>query len=276
MGDNRRVTTPGDTTTTAAPPRSSARSARPDAACAAAVDQARAAAEEEAPTGSVGAHLAVDAEGERVVTHLFECLDPGYRGWRWAVTLARVPRGRHVTVDEVVLLPGPGSLLAPAWVPWSQRLRPGDLGPGDVLPSAPDDPRLIAGLTGEDDLEGLASLAPLHPGQWEIGLGRERVLSELGRLEAADRWLAGDHGPESALAKAAPGRCATCGFLLVVGGPLGQAFGLCANEMSPSDGHAVSLAHGCGAHSAADADTAPVTEPVRDDIGYDVLDLGHS
>lgn len=244
----------------------------------AAVEQARAAAAEEAPSGTVGAHLTADAEGDRVVTHLFECLEPGYRGWRWAVTVARASRARTVTVDEVVLLPGPDSLLAPAWLPWSERLRPGDLGPGDVLPTAPDDPRLVAGLTGEDDLEGLSSPSPLQPGQWEIGLGRERVLSELGRLEAADRWLAGDHGPESAMAKAAPGRCATCGFLLVIGGPLGQAFGLCANEISPSDGHVVALAHGCGGHSSVDVDSASAGngEPVRDEVGYDVLDLGHS
>jgi hypothetical protein len=213
-----------------------------------------------------------------VVTHLFACQDPGYRGWRWAVTVARASRARTVTVDEVVLLPGPDSLLAPAWVPWSERVRPGDLGPGDVLPADPDDPRLVPGLTGSDDLEGLASPSPLSPGQWEVGLGRERVLSELGLVEAADRWTAGEHGPDSAMAKAAPARCASCGFLVVVGGPLGQAFGICANELSPSDGHVVSLAHGCGAHSQADADTAPVpvTEPVRDDVGYDLLDLGHS
>ena len=80
------------------------------------------------------------------------------------------------------------------------------------------------------------------------------------------------------MAKAAPGRCATCGFLLVIGGPLGQAFGLCANEISPSDGHVVALAHGCGGHSSVDVDSASAGngEPVRDEVGYDVLDLGHS
>jgi hypothetical protein len=274
VGDNHPVTP-----VEAPAPRRAPRAAKLDSVGAAAVDAARAAAEQEAPDGAVGGHLEVVAEGDRVVTHLFSCLDPGYHGWRWAVTVARVPRARSVTVDEVVLLPGAESLLAPPWLPWSDRVRPGDLGPGDVLPADPLDPRLVPGVSGEDDLEGLTSQAPLQPGQWEIGLGRERVLSELGRDEAADRWWAGDHGPESAMAKAAPARCTSCGFLLVIGGPMGQAFGLCANEMSPSDGHAVALDHGCGAHSAADVDAGsvvPVADPVRDDLGYDALDLGHS
>ena len=84
----------------------------------------------------VGAHLGVEATGDRVVTHLFECLDSAYDGWRWAVTVARAPRSKIVTVDESVLLPGPESLLAPTWVPWHDRLRPGDVGIGDLLPAS--------------------------------------------------------------------------------------------------------------------------------------------
>ena len=48
-------------------------------------------------------------------------------------------RRHHVhgaaTVDELALLPGPDALVAPPWVPWSERLAPGDLGVGDVLPT---------------------------------------------------------------------------------------------------------------------------------------------
>ena len=50
----------------------------------------------------------MQAEGERIVTHLFDCADPAYTGWRWAVTVARAPRSKVVTVSETVLLPGPG------------------------------------------------------------------------------------------------------------------------------------------------------------------------
>jgi hypothetical protein len=220
----------------------------PDMVCAAALDEARAAAEMDAPAGAVGAHLGILSEGERIATHLFECLQEGYRGWRWAVTVARVPRGRTVTIDEVVLLPGPDSLLAPPWVPWSDRVLPGDLGVGDVLPTPADDPRLVPGFTDADALEGVDSPSPLMPGMWEIGLGRVRVLSDIGRLDAADRWHE-VRGPESPLAKSAPAPCLSCGFLLPLGGPMGQAFGVCANEMSPVDGCVVALDHGCGAHS---------------------------
>ena len=111
------------------------RTREPDQACAEAVDLARAAVNDAVGAGLVGEHLDAQAEGERVVTHLFACEDPGYSGWRWAVTVARAPRSRVVTVDETVLLPGPAALLAPPWVPWQDRLQPGDLGVGDLLPA---------------------------------------------------------------------------------------------------------------------------------------------
>jgi Protein of unknown function (DUF3027) len=128
------------------------RSRTPDRLCAEAVDLARSAAEEVAAPGIVGEHVSVVADGDRVVTHLFECKDFGYRGWRWAVTVARASRAKVVTLDETVLLPGTDALLAPEWVPWSERLRPGDMGPGDLLPTEADDLRLEPGYTGEDDL----------------------------------------------------------------------------------------------------------------------------
>ena len=113
------------------------RTREPDQACAEAVDLARDALIAVVGATQVGAHLGVQAEGERIVTHLFESADPAYAGWRWAVTVTRAPRSKVVTVSETVLLPGPGSLLAPDWVPWQDRLRPGDLGVGDLLPAPP-------------------------------------------------------------------------------------------------------------------------------------------
>ncbi|MHC3456249.1 DUF3027 domain-containing protein, partial [Streptomyces prasinus] len=56
-----------------------------------------------------------------------------------------------VTVDEAVLLPGPDARLAPEWVPWSARLRPGDMGPGDLRPTDAEDLRLEPGDSGEDE-----------------------------------------------------------------------------------------------------------------------------
>ncbi|RMI33916.1 DUF3027 domain-containing protein [Actinomadura harenae] len=240
-----------------------------DAACAEAVDVARAAAEETAAPGRVGEHLGLRAEAERVVTHYFACLDPGYKGWRWAVTVARASRARLVTVDECVLLPGDDALLAPAWVPWLERLRPGDLGPGDLMPTAPGDPRLAAGFTDtEDEAERQV--------QWELGLGRVRVLSAEGRDEAAERWYDGTAGPRAPIAASAPAQCATCGFYVTLGGGLRQLFGACANGYAPDDGRVVSADHGCGAHSEA-VNLPPVSEhgpPVLDELDVEIVSDG--
>ncbi|MEU2080540.1 DUF3027 domain-containing protein [Streptomyces albus] len=239
-----------------------ARSRRaPDRLCAEAVELARAAAEETAGPGAVGAWLEAVADADRVVTHFFEAQEPGYRGWRWAVTVARASRAKNVTVDESVLLPGPDAVLAPEWVPWSERLRPGDLGPGDLLPTDADDLRLEPGFTGEDeplpdspvaDRPGDAgpSRAAIAAVAEEIGMGRPRVLSRFGLHTAADRWEE-SYGPKTPMAQAAPASCMSCGFLVPMAGSLRQAFGVCANEYSPADGHVVSLSFGCGGHSEA-------------------------
>jgi hypothetical protein len=213
-------------------------------------------------------------EGERLATHLFACTNPAYRGWRWAVTVTRADGFDEVTITDAVLLPGPDSLIAPAWVPWAERVRPGDLGPGDVLPTSANDLRLVPGFTDEDSLEGLSSLAPLSPGMWELGLGRARVLSVLGRDEATERWEEGDFGAESPMAKAAGQPCGTCGFLMILGGTLGQAFGVCANAFAPADGRVVALNYGCGAHSEVEGgESENIAVVVTDEESWDNVDL---
>ncbi|MGV1005541.1 MAG: DUF3027 domain-containing protein [Candidatus Nanopelagicales bacterium] len=227
------------------------RSAALDPACKAATEQARSALLEIAPSEHIGEYLGAQADEERVVTHRFAASAPGYRGWAWAVTVARASRARVVTVDEIVLMPGGEALLAPEWVPWSERVAPGDLGVGDVLPAAPDDDRLCPGWSALDDLAAAADDSPLRPPGWELGLGRKRVLSLIGRDEAAERWRNGDTGPATPMARSAPGTCSTCGFLMPIGGPTGAAFGVCANLFAPADGRIVALDFGCGAHSEA-------------------------
>jgi hypothetical protein len=231
----------------------------------------------------VGDHRGVHAEGERIVTHLFDCADPAYAGWRWAVTVTRAPRSKVVTVSETVLLPGPGSLLAPDWVPWHDRLRPGDLGVGDLLPAPADDERLVplVALEGDDavidwfapDAED-EDLGPGEPGELP-GPGRSRVLSVFGREGASERWYTSEHGPRSPLAHAAPAQCVSCGFFVPLSGELGRFFGACANAYAPDDGRVVSSDHGCGAHSEslADAEAARTVAPVIDEFGYDLVDL---
>ncbi|MEZ0165742.1 DUF3027 domain-containing protein [Kineococcus sp. LSe6-4] len=257
--------------TVTAPAKRARRPRKPtlDAAAAGAVDLARAAAEEVAEDGTVGEHLGAAPEGDRVVGHTFACLLPGYRGWRWTVTVTRASRARNVTVSEVCLLPGEDALQPPVWLPWAQRLAPGDVGPQDTLPRTADDPLLMQGFeeTGEEDVDRVAFE--------ELGLGRERVLSPLGRDEAARRWYEGDRGPRTEIAENAKGQCSTCGFFLALPGSLRQVFGVCASEWSPEDGRVVSADHGCGAHSETDVEVTPdePSTPVVDDLSPDALDL---
>jgi hypothetical protein len=230
-----------------------------DAACAAAVDLARAAAVVEAgDERAVGEHLGVEAEGDRIVLHRFACRSAAYEGWAWTVVVTRAARVRKVTVDDVVLMPGDDALLAPAWVPWSQRLRPGDLGVGDLLPTAIDDPRLSLRV---EDVEELVDTDDYV----ELGLGRARVLSVTGREEAVERWYAGEAGPEASIAKVAPASCLTCGFHVRLAGALGRIFGVCANELAPDDGRVTAIDHGCGAHSEALVAPSAHPEPIMFD-----------
>lgn len=239
---------------------------------------ARDAVIEVAPPEQVGEHLAVHADGERVATHFFACLDPAYRGWRWAANVARAARSKRVTVSETALLPGPDALLAPEWVPWRERLEPGDLGVGDLLPTPGDDERLVPGYTqvGAEEITDAEAVTDSTDRQliWEPGLGRARVLSMTGRDRAAQRWYSGTPGPGSPIAAAAPAQCSTCGFFVPLAGPLKQAFGVCANELAPDDGQVVAVDHGCGAHSEAvevpAAYDAP--PPIVDETGYEPIE----
>lgn len=236
-----------------------------------AVDQAREAATELTEHG-VGDHLGFYLEGERVGTHRFAAQEPGYVGWHWAVTMARPPRARKATISEVELLPGQQALLAPEWLPWAERLRPGDLKAGDTLPYQADDHRLDQGYEQTDDVE--ADRVAIY----ELGLGRARVLSMDGRAEAFTRWYEGEGGPNAEVAKKASATCSTCGFFMKMSGAARRIFGVCANEWSPSDGRVVSLDHGCGAHSETDVrgrrgDWRQST-PVIDEGEMEVIQMG--
>lgn len=218
-----------------------------DAVCAAATDLARATLLEAADEASVGEAIGVTMDGERFVLHLFSCTKPGYRGWYWAVSVTRAPDSDRVTVNDVVLLPGDEAIVAPSWTPYKDRIQPGDLSPGDVLPPDDDDPRLVPAWSAGDDDDNPADRAVAK----EVGIGRPLVLSIEGREQAAQRWYGGDQGPDVPLAQQAPGVCQSCGFLVRMAGPLALSFGVCANAMANDDGRVVAFAHGCGAHSGA-------------------------
>ncbi|SHH25616.1 Protein of unknown function [Jatrophihabitans endophyticus] len=231
----------------------------PDATLVDAVELARAAAVEVAGE-DVGEHLGVKPEAERVVTHAFAATLPGYVGWYWAVTIARASRSRTATVDEVVLLPGDAALRAPTWVPWHERVRPGDLSPGELLPTTDDDVRLVPAYTLSDDPQ-------VDDVAFELGVGRDQVMSRDGRELAAERWYTGDRGPDTAMARQAPGHCGTCGFFLALAGSLSAGFGVCGNEVTDSDGQVVSVEYGCGAHSTTRSSGTPLGE--HGEVVYD-------
>ena len=197
--------------------------------------------------GQVGAFVSVELDEEnRLANYLFEAKITGYEGWRWSVTIAKVDEDSAPTICDVVMIPGPDALLAPKWIPYADRLQPGDVGVGDIVPSQPDDPRLVPGFAA------LPQDEELDPTQlWELGLGRLRVLSIEGRDQTSARWYEGDRGPNSEIAKLAPKPCGSCGFFLPIAGSLRSAFGVCANAISPEDAKVVSVDHGCGAHSEA-------------------------
>lgn len=213
--------------------------------------------------GSAGKLLTIKAEDEDSVTYKFTAHLRGYRGWEWHVVIAGT--ADTPTISEVALMPGEDALLAAAWVPWKDRLQPGDLGDNDVLPVAENDPRLVPGYmdAGDDELDDAAM---------PIGFGRERVLSLQGRTEAATRWSQGDYGPHTNRAKRAPAQCGSCGFYLPLAGALKASFGVCANRLS-ADGHVVHADYGCGAHSSVKEDFSKVemADMYFDDSEFEVV-----
>lgn len=230
------------------------RAPKPDAVLESALDIARDSAEAVAHPRGVGSHLGFVMDSERLGTHFFAVIDPGYVGWAWAVTVARVPRSKRATVCEVDMVPREGALLAPEWIPWEDRLRPGDLSRDDALPYRADDSRLEEAIHDAGDELDLPEVR-------EVGLGRKRVLSLEGRQAAMTRWYKSDQGP----ARGRPPRnsCSTCGFLIKMPGSMRTMFGVCANEWAPDDGRVVSLDHTCGAHSESDTPKNGTAWPVR-------------
>jgi len=211
-------------------------------------DLARSAALGDAEKPSqVGNFISVEFDDEdRVASYLFDADIQGYKGWRWCVTVAKVDASAQPTVCDVVVLPGPDSLMAPEWIEYKDRILPADIQPGVSVPSVLDDTRLAPGanaLIQDEDLDAAQI--------YELGLARPRVLSIEGRDQASKRWYTGDRGPNTPLAQNAPKPCQSCGFFIPIAGSLRASFGVCANAIAPDDARVVSVDHGCGAHSEA-------------------------
>ena len=78
------------------------------------------AAKEFAPTGGVGKFLGTVDEETNVVSYRFQANMKEYLGWEWNVVVFQAKKA-DPTISEVVLLPGKESIVAPDWVPWSER-----------------------------------------------------------------------------------------------------------------------------------------------------------
>lgn len=70
---------------------------------------------------AVGNYVRTDEEEPGLRSYIFESTLRGYVGWFWSVTIYQ-PEGQEPTISEVVMMPGEGALVAPKWVPWSERL----------------------------------------------------------------------------------------------------------------------------------------------------------
>ena len=78
------------------------------------------AAKESAPVGGVGKFLGTVDEETNVVSYRFQATMKEYVGWEWNVVVFQAKKA-DPTISEVVLLPGKDSIVAPDWVPWSER-----------------------------------------------------------------------------------------------------------------------------------------------------------
>jgi hypothetical protein len=100
------------------------------------------------PADTVGDFVGETDEGDYVTSYRFETTLTGYPGWNWTVTVADLP-DEHPTVVESELLPVEGALLAPDWIPWSERMdeyRAAQLALGEQASE-------IAGLDDDDDAD---------------------------------------------------------------------------------------------------------------------------
>ena len=95
------------------------------------------AAKETAPANGVGKFLGTSTEDKDTTNYRFESKLTGYVGWEWNVVIFQGKKADTATVSEVVLLPGKESIVAPNWVPWSERRAELEKNKAEDLP-APD------------------------------------------------------------------------------------------------------------------------------------------
>jgi Protein of unknown function (DUF3027) len=73
------------------------------------------------PADTIGSFTGETDEGDGVMSYRFETMMPGYPGWNWTATIAQL-QDAEPTIVETELTPAEGALLAPDWIPWSDRM----------------------------------------------------------------------------------------------------------------------------------------------------------
>ncbi|CAN5542589.1 hypothetical protein BH09ACT4_BH09ACT4_20700 [soil metagenome] len=92
--------------------------------------------------------LSETLEDDGVYTLLFAATMGGYPGWHWTVSLAEI-EGGEPSVLETELMPGDGALLAPDWIPWSERLE--EYRAAQAAAGEPDESVLLDADADDDD-----------------------------------------------------------------------------------------------------------------------------
>jgi hypothetical protein len=129
----------------------------------------------------VGELLGMDEIEAGVIDVRFACRLTAYTGWHWTVSTSDLPDD-EMTVLEVELLPGDGALLAPPWVPWTERLADWRRQhPDELHPDEADDD--VADLDGDPELD-------------EDDLAVDDELDELDDVELDEAELDEDEGSD--------------------------------------------------------------------------------
>ena len=76
----------------------------------------------ELPESSYGEFVSETEPTKGVIELRYLCNMRGYSGWHWLLTLTQIDKRKPATFSELNLVASEDALLAPEWVPWSERL----------------------------------------------------------------------------------------------------------------------------------------------------------
>jgi hypothetical protein len=137
---------------------------------------AKAALLEITPEATIGAPSGQTEEGGATAV-TFQANMAGYPGWHWTVAIATLD-GAEPSVLEVELMPGTGALLAPDWVPWSERLADYEAAQEALATDATDDELEGSELVDDDDDDDDLGSDVLHGGDLD-GVDIDEAEAEL-------------------------------------------------------------------------------------------------